>query len=446
MFKKVLIANRGAIASRIVRALHNMNVEAVVVYSEADASSPYVAAADQAIAIGPAAPKESYLNMDALIAAIKESGADGVHPGYGFFAENPDFADAVEAAGAKFIGPSTTWLKAMGHKTEARELMAKHGMTVGAGSELLTNEAEMIAAANEIGYPVLIKPAAGGGGIGMLPAQDEAQLLKAAGRARSMAERGFGNGDIYIERLVEKPRHVEFQVLGDVHGDVCHVFERDCSIQRRHQKIIEEAPAPNVAREVILEKADEITATLKSLPYDNIGTVEMLMGQDGSFSFLEMNTRLQVEHGVSEEISGVDLVAAQVRSAAGEAVGDIIPADVAVEGHAIQARVYAEDPVKFFPSPGPLDKFLPPEGDGIRVETGFAEGMAVTPFYDPMVAKVLSKGKDRDDAREKLISALEKFEIEGIKSNIPALVQILRSDGFCSGDVHTGLTAEIIHK
>jgi len=446
MFKKILIANRGAIASRIVRALHNMNVEAVVVYSEADAASPYVAAADQAIAIGPAAPKESYLNMDALIAAIKESGADGVHPGYGFFAENPDFADAVEAAGAKFIGPSTTWLKAMGHKTEARELMAKHGMTVGAGSDLLTNEAEMIAAANEIGYPVLIKPAAGGGGIGMLPAQDEEQLLKAAGRARSMAERGFGNGDIYIERLVEKPRHVEFQVLGDAHGDVCHVFERDCSIQRRHQKIIEEAPAPNVAREVILERANEITATLKSLPYDNIGTVEMLMGQDGSFSFLEMNTRLQVEHGVTEEISGVDLVAAQVRSAAGEAVGDIIPADVAVDGHAIQARVYAEDPVKFFPSPGPLDKFRPPEGDGIRVETGFAEGMAVTPFYDPMVAKVLSKGKNRDDAIEKLIGALEKFEIEGIKSNIPALVQILRSDGFRSGDVHTGLTAEIIQK
>ncbi|MBE88599.1 MAG: biotin carboxylase [Rhodospirillaceae bacterium] len=446
MFKKVLIANRGAIASRIVRALHNINVEAVVVYSEADVSSPYVAAADQAIAIGPAAPKESYLNMDALIAAIKESGADGVHPGYGFFSENPDFADAVEAAGAKFIGPSTRWLKAMGHKTEARELMAKHGMTVGAGSDLLTEEAAMIAAANEIGYPVLIKPAAGGGGIGMLPAHDQEQLIKAAGRARSMAERGFGNSDIYIERLVEKPRHVEFQVLGDVHGDVCHVFERDCSIQRRHQKIIEEAPAPNVARQVILEKADEITSTLKSLPYDNIGTVEMLMGQDGSFSFLEMNTRLQVEHGVSEEISGVDLVAAQVRSAAGESVGDIIPADVAVSGHAIQARVYAEDPIKFFPSPGPLNKFCLPECEGIRVETGFAEGMAVTPYYDPMVAKVLSKGKNRDDAIEKLIGALEKFEIEGIKSNIPALVQILRSDGFRSGDVHTGLTAEIIQK
>ncbi|MDA0656935.1 MAG: ATP-grasp domain-containing protein [Proteobacteria bacterium] len=446
MFKKILIANRGAIASRIVRALHKMNVEAVVVYSEADAAAPYVAAADQAIAIGPAAPKESYLNMDALIAAIKESGADGVHPGYGFFAENPDFADAVEAAGAKFIGPSTTWLKAMGHKTEARELMAKHGMTVGAGSDLLTDEAEMIAAANEIGYPVLIKPAAGGGGIGMLPAQDEEQLLKAAGRARSMAERGFGNGDIYIERLVEKPRHVEFQVLGDVHGDVCHVFERDCSIQRRHQKIIEEAPAPNVAREVILERANEITATLKSLPYDNIGTVEMLMGQDGSFSFLEMNTRLQVEHGVTEEVTGVDLVEAQIRSAAGESVGDIVPSGLAVDGHAIQARVYAEDPVKFFPSPGPLDKFRPPEGDGIRVETGFAEGMAVTPFYDPMVAKVLAKGKNRDDTIDKLIGALEKFEIEGIKSNIPALVQILRSDGFRSGDVHTGLTAEIIQK
>ena len=245
MFKKILIANRGAIASRIVRALHNMNVEAVVVYSEADKLSPYVKEADQAIAIGPAAPKESYLNMDVLIAAIKESGADGVHPGYGFFAENPVFADEVEAVGAKFIGPSTKWLKAMGHKTEARELMAKNGMAVGAGSDLLTEEAGMIAAANEIGYPVLVKPAAGGGGIGMLPAHDQEQLVRAAGRARSMAERGFGNGDIYIERLVERPRHVEFQVLGDVHGDVCHVFERDCSIQRRHQKIIEEAPAPN---------------------------------------------------------------------------------------------------------------------------------------------------------------------------------------------------------
>ncbi|MBL22458.1 MAG: biotin carboxylase [Rhodospirillaceae bacterium] len=444
MFKKVLIANRGAVASRILRALHNMNVEAVAVYSEADAASPYVAAADQAIDIGLAHPKESYLNMDALIAAVKESGADGVHPGYGFFAENPEFADAVEAAGAKFIGPSPQWLKAMGHKTEARDLMAEHGMNVGSGSDLLTDESDMIAAANEIGYPVLIKPAAGGGGIGMLPAQDEEQLLKAAGRARSMAERGFGNGDIYIERLVEKPRHVEFQVLGDATGDVCHVFERDCSVQRRHQKIIEEAPAPNVAREVILERANEITATLKSLPYDNIGTVEMLMGQDGGFSFLEMNTRLQVEHGVTEEVTGVDLVAAQVRSAAGEAVADIIPADVAVTGHAIQARVYAEDPVKFFPSPGPLETYRLPEGDGIRVETGFAEGMEVTPFYDPLVAKVLSRGKDRDQATEILIGALENFAIEGIKSNIPALLQILRSDGFRSGDVHTGLTAEVI--
>lgn len=444
MFKKILIANRGAVASRIVRELHNMNIEAVVVYSEADAASPYVGIADQAIEIGPAHPKESYLNMEALVAAVKESGADGVHPGYGFFAENPDFADAVEAAGAKFIGPSPKWLKAMGHKTEARDLMAAHGMKVGSGSDLLTEEAEMVAAANEIGYPVLIKPAAGGGGIGMLPAHDEEQLLKAAGRARSMAERGFGNGDIYIECLVEKPRHVEFQVLGDANGDVAHVFERDCSVQRRHQKIIEEAPAPNVAREVILERANEITATLKSLPYDNIGTVEMLMGQDGGFSFLEMNTRLQVEHGVTEEVTGVDLVEAQIRSAAGEAVSDIIPADVAVTGHAIQARVYAEDPIKFFPSPGPLETFRPPEGDGIRVETGFAEGMDVTPFYDPLVAKVLSRGKDRDEATEILIGALENFAIEGIKSNTPALLQILRSDGFRSGDVHTGLTAEVI--
>jgi acetyl-CoA carboxylase biotin carboxylase subunit len=446
MFEKVLIANRGAIAARVVRALKTMGVGSVVVYSEADANAPYVAAADEAVAIGPAHPKESYLNQDVLADAIKKTGADAVHPGYGFLAENPDFANTVEKAGAVFIGPSAKWLKAMGHKTEARDLMAKHGMTVGSGSGLLTEESEMIAEANRIGYPVLIKPAAGGGGIGMMPAHDEEQLLKAASRARTTAERGFGNGDIYIEKLVEKPRHVEFQIIGDRNGEVRHVFERDCSVQRRHQKIIEEAPAPNVAREVILARADEIVATLKSLPYDNVGTVEMLMGQDGSFSFLEMNTRLQVEHGVTEEVTDFDLMIAQIRSAAGDALADIVPADLAVSGHAIQARVYAEDPVKFMPSPGPLDKFRPPEGDGIRVDTGFAEGMAVTPFYDPLVAKVIGKGKDRQQAIDRLIAALENFEIEGIKSNIPALVQILRSDSFRAGDVHTGLTAEIIQK
>ncbi len=444
MFKKILIANRGAIASRILRTIKKLGVGSVVVYSEADAKAPYVEEADEAFAIGPAHPKDSYLNQQAISDAIRSSGADGVHPGYGFLAENPDFCDCVEKAGATFIGPSSLWITAMGHKTKARELMVQHGMQVGSGSGLLTEDASMIKEANRIGYPVLIKPAAGGGGIGMLPAYDESQMLKAASRARSMAERGFGNGDIYIEKLVEKPRHVEFQVLGDSNGNVRHIFERDCSIQRRHQKIIEEAPAPGVERSIILDRASSIVSTLKALPYDNIGTVEMLMDQNKNFSFLEMNTRLQVEHGVSEEITGVDLVAAQIRSAAGESVTDIIPRDISVSGHSIQARVYAEDPQKFFPSPGPLEKYCPPEGDGIRVETGFVEGMDVTPYYDPLLAKVIARGDNREEVTQSLISALEKFQIEGIKCNIPALVKILQSEEFQSGDVHTGLVNEVI--
>ncbi len=444
MFKKILIANRGAIASRILRTIKKLGVGSVVVYSEADAKAPYVEEADEAFAIGPAHPKDSYLNQQAISDAIRSSGADGVHPGYGFLAENPDFCDCVEKAGATFIGPSSLWITAMGHKTKARELMVQHGMQVGSGSGLLTEDASMIKEANRIGYPVLIKPAAGGGGIGMLPAYDESQMLKAASRARSMAERGFGNGDIYIEKLVEKPRHVEFQVLGDSDGNVRHIFERDCSIQRRHQKIIEEAPAPGVERSIILDRASSIVSTLKALPYDNIGTVEMLMDQNKNFSFLEMNTRLQVEHGVSEEITGVDLVAAQIRSAAGESVTDIIPRDISVSGHSIQARVYAEDPQKFFPSPGPLEKYCPPEGDGIRVETGFVEGMDVTPYYDPLLAKVIARGDNREEVTQSLISALEKFQIEGIKCNIPALVKILQSEEFQSGDVHTGLVNEVI--
>lgn len=444
MFEKILIANRGAIASRILRTLKKLGVGSVVVYSEADAKAPYVEEADEAFAIGSARPKESYLNQKAIADVIRRSGADGVHPGYGFLAENPHFCDCVEKAGATFIGPSARWITAMGHKTKARELMAKHGMQVGSGSGLLTEDAAMINEANRIGYPVLIKPAAGGGGIGMLPAHDESQMLKAAGRARSMAERGFGNGDIYIEKLVEKPRHVEFQILGDAYGNVRHIFERDCSIQRRHQKIIEEAPAPVVARGVILDRASSIVSTLKALPYDNIGTVEMLMDQDKNFSFLEMNTRLQVEHGVSEEITGVDLVAAQIRSAAGDSVEDIIPLDVSVSGHSIQARVYAEDPQKFLPSPGHLEKYRPPEDDGVRVETGFVEGMDVTPYYDPLLAKVIARGNNREEVTQTLICALERFQIEGIKCNIPALVKILRSEEFQSGDVHTGLVNEVI--
>jgi acetyl-CoA carboxylase biotin carboxylase subunit len=280
----------------------------------------------------------------------------------------------------------------------------------------------------------------------MLPAKDESQLLQAVERSRSMAGRGFGNAEVYLERLLEKPRHVEFQVLGDRHGNVAHLFERDCSTQRRNQKVIEEAPAPAIARAEVRRVADEIAGVVREMGYDNIGTVEMLLGADGAFNFLEMNTRLQVEHGVTEEVTGVDLVHAQIRSAAGERLAAILPPSIEVRGHAIQARVYAEDPRNFFPSPGKLAVFRPPEAEGIRVETGYAEGRDVTPHYDPMLAKVIARGDTRETAIDTLISALEAFEIQGVKNNIPAVVAVLRSEPFRSGAVHTGLIPEVLNK
>jgi acetyl-CoA carboxylase biotin carboxylase subunit len=291
---------------------------------------------------------------------------------------------------------------------------------------------------------VLVKPAGGGGGIGMLPAKDEGELIAAVERSRSMAERGFGTAEVYLERLLERPRHVEFQVLGDAHGGAAHLFERDCSTQRRNQKVIEEAPAPGIAREKAGAMADQIAGIMRGMGYDNIGTVEMLMGGDGSFSFLEMNTRLQVEHGVTEAVTGVDLVKAQVRSAAGERLSDILPARIELKGHAIQARVYAEDPRNFFPSPGKLKVFRPPQAAAVRVETGYAEGRDVTPHYDPMIAKVIVHADTRERAIDRLAEALGAFEIQGIKHNIPAVLAVLRSEAFRAGRVHTGLIPEVL--
>jgi acetyl-CoA carboxylase biotin carboxylase subunit len=312
------------------------------------------------------------------------------------------------------------------------------------GSDVLPADPEAILlAARKIGYPVLVKPAGGGGGIGMLPAKDETQLLQAVERSRSMASRGFANAEVYLERLLERPRHVEFQVLGDRHGGAVHLFERDCSTQRRNQKVIEEAPAPNVDRAEVNALAGRIAEMMRRMGYDNIGTVEMLMGADGSFVFLEMNTRLQVEHGVTEMITGVDLVRSQIRSSAGDRLADILPARIETSGHAIQARVYAEDPKNFFPSPGKLAVFRPPHGAGLRVDTGYAEGREVTPHYDPMIAKVIAHADTRGAAIDKLAAALEAFEIQGLKHNIPAVLAVLRSDAFREGRVHTGLIDEL---
>ncbi len=447
MFSKVLVANRGAVAARVLRALNEMSVKSVAVYSEADAGAPYLAMASETYAIGPAPARESYLNQEVILDVLRKSRADGLHPGYGFLSENPQFAHKVDAAGARFIGPSAKWIDAMGHKTRAREIAAQYGMPMSKGSEVLPDDNDAImAAARAIGFPVLVKPAGGGGGIGMLPAKDEAELLSAVERSRSMATRGFGNAEVYLERLLERPRHVEFQVLGDTHGAAAHLFERDCSTQRRNQKVIEEAPGPGIAREAAGEVADKIAGIMQKMGYDNIGTVEMLMSADGEFNFLEMNTRLQVEHGVTEEVTGVDLVQAQIRSAAGDRLADILPPKIEVKGHAIQARVYAEDPKNFFPSPGKLTVFRPPREAGVRVDTGFAEGRDVTPHYDPMIAKVIVRGETRELAIDRLIGALEAFEIQGLKNNIPAVLAILRSEPFRAGLVHTGLIPEVLGK
>jgi len=447
MFNKVLVANRGAVAARVLRALYELGIKSVAVYSEADYGAPYLEMAGETQAIGPAPARESYLNQDKLIEIVKRSGADGVHPGYGFLSENARFAQRVVDAGVRFIGPSPKWIDAMGHKTRARELAGQYGMPMSKGSDVLPADPEAIlSAARRIGFPVLVKPAGGGGGIGMLPAKDEAGLLSAVERSRSMASRGFGDTEVYLERLIERPRHVEFQILGDVHGAAAHLFERDCSTQRRNQKVIEEAPAPGIARTAAEGMAEKIAGIMRNMGYDNIGTVEMLYGADGSFTFLEMNTRLQVEHGVTEEVTGVDLVKAQIRSAAGERLADILPAKIEVKGHAIQARVYAEDPKNFFPSPGKLEVFRPPEDPAVRVETGYAEGRDVTPHYDPMVAKVIVHAATREQAIDRLIEALRAFDIQGIKHNIPAVLRILDSETFRSGAVHTGIIPEVMGK
>jgi acetyl-CoA carboxylase biotin carboxylase subunit len=445
MFSKVVVANRGAVAARVLRALNAMGVRSVAVYSEADAGAPYLEMAGEAYAIGPAPARESYLNQDALIEVLRKSHADGLHPGYGFLSENPGFAQKVVDVGARFIGPSPRWIEAMGHKTRARELAASHGMPMSKGSGVLPADKEAtLAAARAIGFPVLVKPAGGGGGIGMLPARDEAELVAAVERSRSMAERGFGNAEVYLERLIERPRHVEFQVLGDSHGNATHLFERDCSTQRRNQKVIEEAPAPGIARARADAVAEQVAGIMRKMGYDNIGTVEMLMGGDGSFSFLEMNTRLQVEHGVTEEVTGVDLVQAQVRSAAGDRLSEILPARIEMKGHAIQARVYAEDPKNFFPSPGTLRVFRPPQDPRVRIETGYAEGRDVTTHYDPMVAKVIVQAETREQAIHRLAEALGAFDIQGIKHNLPAVLAVLRSDAFRAGRVHTSLIPEVL--
>ncbi|MDF3835027.1 biotin carboxylase N-terminal domain-containing protein [Cupriavidus basilensis] len=446
--RRVLVANRGAVAARIIRALRALGLESVAVYSDADAGLPYLREADVALRLGEAPPLASYLDQDKLLEAARASGADAVHPGYGFLSENAAFAERVEAAGLCFIGPSPHWIRRLGHKTEARSFMAAQGMPLAPSSGVLPDDMDTVAAAAaRIGYPVLIKPAGGGGGIGMVPVRDAAALAAAWQQARSVAQRSFGQAELYLEKLVEQPRHIEFQVLADRHGGVRILWERDCSVQRRHQKVIEEARAHGLDRAEVEAMAAQLSALLSGIGYDVIGTVEMLHTPAAGFVFLEMNTRLQVEHAVTEQIAGVDIVAAQIRLARGERIGDVLPActgGVPAQGHAIEARVYAEDPVRFFPSPGPLEVFRPPQGEGVRVETGYAEGCRVTPYYDPMLAKVIATGAGRDEAIARLRAALEGFAITGVKTNIPFILRVLAHPDFLAGRIDTALVQRVL--
>jgi acetyl-CoA carboxylase biotin carboxylase subunit len=441
MFRSVLIANRGEIAVRVVRACREMGIEAVAVYSDADARAPHVALADRAVRIGPPAPSASYLSIDAILAAAHETGAEAIHPGYGFLSENAEFARACERAGIVFIGPSAEAIERMGSKIAARTMAQQAGVPVVPGETPADQGDDAIAAAaRRIGFPVLLKPSEGGGGIGMKVVRDEASLVSAIAQARREATAAFGDGTLYVERLVERPRHVEIQVLADHHRSIVHLFERECSIQRRHQKVVEETPSVALTPALRARMGEAAVAAARAADYRNAGTVEFLLeggGDAARFYFLEMNTRLQVEHPVTEQVTGIDLVRAQIAIAAGEPLPWTQP-DLSQRGHAIEVRVYAEDPLaNDLPQAGPLLLYREPVMPGIRVDAGVVEGGEVTVHYDPMVAKLIATGETREAARRRAIAALRSYPILGIRTNTALLLAILEHPRFITGDLDT---------
>jgi len=438
MFKKVLIANRGEIALRVIRACRELGIQTVAVFSEADRESLHVRFADDDVCIGPAPARESYLKIPQIIAAAEITGADAIHPGYGFLAENAEFAEIVRASNIAFIGPTPDQIRAMGDKAEARRLAQDANVPIVPGTPGPVGDVEeAVKAAHEIGFPVIIKAAAGGGGKGMRVAMDEEDFARHFQLARSEALAAFGNDAVYLEKFLEKPRHVEIQVFGDQQGRVAHLSERDCSTQRRHQKLIEEAPSPAVTpalREQMGAAAVELAARIA---YVGAGTMEFLLNGDGSFYFMEMNTRIQVEHPVTELTTGLDLVKEQIRVAAGEPLS-FPEASLCLRGHAIECRVNAEDASRNFqPSPGLVTTFHPPGGPGVRVDTHLYAGYTVPPYYDSLIAKVIVHGKDRAEALVRMHQALDGFIIEGVTTTIPFLMKIIEHPVFQDGRVDT---------
>jgi geranyl-CoA carboxylase alpha subunit len=437
-FSKILIANRGEIASRIMRTAKALGYRTVAVFSDADADALHVRQADAAVHIGPAPARDSYLNVDAVLAVAKHAGADAVHPGYGFLSENPAFAEACDGAGLVFIGPPAAAIAAMGNKARAKALMQAAGVPCVPGYQGADqSDKTMLAEAGQLGFPLMVKAAAGGGGRGMRLVTGPHDLANALARARSEAARAFGSDELILERAIGEARHIEFQIFADQHGNIIHLGERDCSIQRRHQKVIEEAPSPSVSAELRAQMGEAAIAAARAIDYVGAGTVEFLLDPFGKFYFLEMNTRLQVEHAVTEAITGLDLVAWQLRVAAGEKL-PLEQRQVALRGHAIEARLYAEDPQnEFLPQSGTLIDWRPASGEGVRIDHGLAPGCAVSPYYDPLLAKLIAHGVTREEARRRLIVALEDTVALGLKTNRSLLIAMLGHAVFAAGEATT---------
>jgi acetyl-CoA carboxylase, biotin carboxylase subunit len=436
LFKKVLIANRGEIALRVIRACKEMGIATVAVHSEVDREALYVKLADESVCIGPPPAKESYLSIPKILSAVEITNADAVHPGYGFLAENAEFANVCEKCGVAFIGPTSANIDLMGDKLKAREAMTQAGLPMLVGIEVNADQPEeTIAAVEKIGLPVIVKATAGGGGKGIKIVRTMEQLLSTLKAAKSEALASFGNSRVYVERYLEEARHIEFQIAADRTGRVIHLGERDCSIQRRYQKVVEEAPSPAVSPEVRRQMGEVVTKAISAIGYQNIGTVEFLMDSQQRFYFLEMNTRIQVEHPVTEAVTGLDLVKLQIRLAAGEPLG-FTQEDVRFRGHAIEMRINAEDPDKFYPSAGEITAYHVPGGYGVRVDSGVYDGYAISTYYDSMIGKLIVHAPNRNEAIAKGLVALDEFLIEGIHTNIALHQRILASEEFRKGATH----------
>ncbi len=444
MFTKVLVANRGEIACRIIRTLRELGVASVAIHSEADTLALHVRLADEAVCVGPAESAKSYLNADVIIAAAKETGAQAIHPGYGFLSENADFAIACREAGIVFIGPSETAIRTMGNKTDARATMIEAGVPVVPGTtEAVQSGSELLSKAREIGFPVLLKAASGGGGKGMRQVAEESELERSLEAAQREAQSAFGDPNVYIEKVILSPRHIEIQILADELGNTVHLFERECSVQRRHQKVIEESPACNLSNTTRNAMGDIAVKAAQSIGYVGAGTFEFLVDSEENFYFLEMNTRLQVEHPVTELVTGVDLCALQIRIAAGEAL-PFKQEDLEQSGYAIECRIYAEDPsLNFSPSPGKLRRYRPPVGAGIRVDDGVREGDEISLYYDPMIAKLCAWADNRPAAIARLDRALGEYAIAGIAHNVEFLRWVMKSDAFSEGRYSTDLLQDL---